>query len=231
VGSAREFITKPVTKEKAVEFHDALYNQGILKFNSAGDPCSDRCSIHAHVNFSDLDAPKVRQFILLYALLEPLFFEMVDESRKNNIYCVPLSFTFLNKYYPTNDLTYLVEKWASGSYKYTAFNIIPLGKQGSIEFRHLQGTKDNKKFSDWLEAIHRLYKLNLATELKNETLTKEWTLWAANTVFEGLLPAQSPEDRAELLQNTFLDVKLGVLGPDKDMVIQRIKQAKMENIV
>ena len=227
-GVAREFITKPVIKEKAIEIHDGLYNTGKGLTWSAKEECkNDRCSIHVHVNVSDLDEAKVREFILLYALLEPLFFEMVDESRRNNIFCVPLSFTFLNKYYPSKDVEYLIEKWASGSYKYTAFNIIPLGKQGSIEFRHLQGTDDNKLFSNWLEAIHRLYKLNLSTALKNDVLDPQWALWAAKTVFDGLLPSID----SSLINNTYYDVKLALLDPEKNKVIERIKAANLESTI
>src|SRR5688572_15345585 len=75
-GSSREFITCPTTLEKAVKIHDDLYNKGKVVF--VGPSYSDRCSIHAHVNFSDLEVSKAKQFILLYALLEPFFFKMVD---------------------------------------------------------------------------------------------------------------------------------------------------------
>jgi hypothetical protein len=222
-GRAYEFITKPITQEKAVEIHDNLYNKGKLEF--AGDPTSDRCSIHVHVNFSDLTMAKTRQFILLYALLEPLFFQMTDETRQNNIYCVPLSFTPLNKYYPYENLGMLVERWS----KYTAFNLLPLGKQGSIEFRHLQGTANNAVFAGWVEAIHRLYKVNNQV-LLHPGFDQEMIEAIAQKVFGNILPASELSGNTLLkkLENTYLDVKLALLDPCKDLVIERIKAANME---
>lgn len=219
-GRAWEFITKPIGPDAAIAIHDQLYNKGRLEF--CGKPDGDRCSIHVHVNFSSQTCAKTHQFILLYALLEPLFFDMVDESRQNNIYCVPLGFTSLSKYYPNTNLNSMVDKWS----KYTAFNILPLGKQGSIEFRHLQGTKDNTVFKNWVTAIHNLYKFNENNELKSETLTPMWAYMAAQSVFGAFMTLPSSLDKK--LEHTYLDVKLALLDPDKDMVVQRIKAANLE---
>jgi hypothetical protein len=223
-GQAWEYITKPISKASAIMLHDKLYNGDIIQ--SCGPMCSDRCSIHVHVNFSDLTLEKTRQFILLYALIEPLFFKMVDESRQNNIYCVPLWFTSLNKHYSHPNLCSLVDKWS----KYTAFNILPLGKQGSIEFRHLQGTADNKLFSNWLEAIYQLYKANLELTLKSEDLDNSFVLVLANRVFKDVLPLSSIID-LNSMKNSFLDVKVALLDPDKAMVIDRIKKANLEESI
>lgn len=213
---AREFITPPLTLEGAVELHDEIYNK---QLNFSGPHSSDRCSIHAHVNFSDVEIDKVRQFILLYALLEPMFFRMVNETRQNNIYCVPLSFTFLNKYYPSKDLSYLVDKWS----KYTAFNILPLNLYGTIEFRHLQGTEDNKLFKQWLTIIKNLYDVNLKITLDNKVLDQQFVLELYKEVFGDYLMLFDNEV-IKILENTYIDVKLAILNPTHELLISRIKE-------
>lgn len=41
--------------------------------------------------------------------------------------------------------------------KYTALNLVPVNTQGSIEFRHLEGTCDVKRIMGWINLISRMY--------------------------------------------------------------------------
>lgn len=146
----REFVTVPASYERQMEMFDRLHN-GLIYYND-WPAHSERTSIHVHVNFKPLTMLKVAQFVKLYTLFEPYFFSLVDPSRVNSIYCVPLNYTFLPKYYNTN-ITYQLQKW----HKYTAFNLCPLPNYGTIEFRHLQGTNDRDTFQRWLSTIKSMY--------------------------------------------------------------------------
>ena len=98
---------------------------------------------------------QVKTFLLLYSLLEPTFFDFA-KGREHNIHCVPLTYTLLPAYYQ-NSIDYLWTRWS----KYAAFNLSPLRKQGTIEFRHLYGTGDFETYKAWLTMIRKLYLYSL----------------------------------------------------------------------
>lgn len=149
-----EVITRPLPYQDALDSHLWLFSEGLV-FHKKQDACTELGSIHVHVNFSDVELDKVRQFIRLYALLEPLFFNAVADHRQNNIYCVPVSATNILKYVNA-EVGEMVERW----HKYCAFNVKPLSQYGTIEFRHLQITDDHAVFETWLRMIHELYQFN-----------------------------------------------------------------------
>lgn len=148
--NGREFITNPLNYEQHLKFFKELHST--IKLDFKKEPFSERTSIHVHVNCGDLSEEQTKALILCYALLEPVFFDFAGNARKHNIHCVPLSFTSLPGKYK-KDLVSLIGAWS----KYTAFNIVPLGNQCTIEFRHLGGTNDYDRFVKWLDLIKTLY--------------------------------------------------------------------------
>lgn len=144
-----EYTTIPLSYEDSLDAFQKLFT--ILEYNSAKGH-SERTSTHVHINVGNLKLSQVKQFILLYAALEPLFFNYVAPNRKDNIFCVPLSYTTVSKGY-SEDIQSLVEMW----HKYTAFNILPLKNYGTVEFRHLQGTNDFHLYEGWLKSLKDLY--------------------------------------------------------------------------
>lgn len=207
--NGREFKTFPSTYEDSLELFKDLHEKLIV----GKEPFSDRTSIHVHVNVRDLELSEVRQMILIYALLEPLFFDFVGEKRKNSIFCVPLNYTFLPSAYKSSTLV-LLEKWKNN--KYTAFNILPINSFGTIEFRHLYGTNNKNVFSDWLSAIRELYTFivknpdfQLLRELSAERLkVSEFAMQVVPT-----LAAKVPGYYIDTItKDTLLDVKLASGG-------------------
>jgi len=146
--NGREFITKPLTLEQSLEMFKQLHSS----IEVGQSAYSSRTSIHVHVNVLDLSLDQLKHLLLLYAYLEPVFFSFVGEKRKHNIHCVPLNWTLLPKYYPL-DITGIVENWS----KYTAFNMCPVFKQGTVEFRHLYGTGNFDIYKKWLNIINNLF--------------------------------------------------------------------------
>jgi hypothetical protein len=94
---------------------------------------------------------ELKKFVLLYVLFEPAFFHFAGEKRKNNIHCVPLTYTALAANYG-NTIGSQAQQWS----KYTAFNLLPVRNQGSVEFRHLGGTGDVNRYVKWLTMIKDL---------------------------------------------------------------------------
>lgn len=152
--NGKEFITVPLSFEQSLKGFDELRKS--LKLGD--DPYSYRTSTHVHVNVMTMETIKLRQMVLLYALLEPVFFEYAGQARKQNIHCVPLNYTLLPKYYGMS-LDKLIACWS----KYTAFNLLPVKKYGTVEFRHLGGTGDRARYERWLCLINDLWDFSMDT--------------------------------------------------------------------
>ena len=191
-----EFITKPLSFKESLNTFDILHKGLTL----GPQPFSSRTSIHVHVNMTNMTLAQLKHFLLTYALLEPVFFEVAGETRKHNIHCVPLNFTILPSIYskPIQDI---VKAWS----KYSAFNLMPVRTQGTVEFRHLYGTDDAMVYQKWLTLIKELWDF----VYNNETTTLETLLRSEHspqTIQNIVLPSSkymSPDYSA-----SFIDVKL-----------------------
>lgn len=216
--NGKEFITKPLPISKAIAAHARLFNGEQVHYENMEDVCTDRCSTHIHVNFTDVTEEKVKQFIRLYALIEPLFFNVVDKSRQNNIYCVPISSTTLLRHVFNRDLPWLAETW----HKYAAFNVKPLQNLGTIEFRHFEATTDTAKVSRWLHMIEALYIFNMNYDV--ELLITDSVLYRlVNTVSD--IP-YTRDDIYKLCQDNLVNDLLLMVNPTKELLTQRLKQSK-----
>ena len=218
-----EFITPPVSIEEAVKTHKGLVS--LVKFAQKEKAFSFRTSTHVHVNFLDVNDDKVKQFIYLYSILEPYYFDFVSKDRQNNIFCVPLFSTTQSRNYgkqlkelcldgSSEGGTFRPQSW----HKYAAFNILPLARQGTIEFRHLEGTPDSAKVEQWLKMIKALYDFNLLHVLDFSSLT------ALNIVKQRLhlLNLLYTPKHDALMESIALDIILALNKPDVDKILEAI---------
>lgn len=140
----------------------------VLNQNNKPD-FSNRTSIHIHVNCRDLTQDQLYNFILLYAIFEKHFYNIVGNKRLNSIFCVPVFRT--NQLKHLNTVVYnLTPDW----HKYCGLNLLPLYQNsvtqgyGTIEFRHLHGTSDQQEILEWINDILCLRKF--ACEVNKEEL-------------------------------------------------------------
>lgn len=152
-----EFITSPCTKEET--FSNFVKMLDCLELGE--DAFSSRTSIHVHMNVIGMEINHFLTLLYAYAAIEPFFFNFVGKERQSNIHCLPLSDTYLSKYYKEQDPGLFISKWS----KYTALNLKPIHNQGSIEFRHMYGTGDPSLFYRWVNYIEALYKYAQRTSL------------------------------------------------------------------
>lgn len=140
----------------------------VLNQNNKPD-FSNRTSVHIHVNCRDLTQDQLYNFILLYAIFEKHFYNVVGNKRLNSIFCVPIFRT--NQLKHLNTVVYgLSPEW----HKYCGINLLPLYQNsvtqgyGTIEFRHLHGTSDQQEILEWINDILCLRKF--ACEVNKEEL-------------------------------------------------------------
>jgi hypothetical protein len=207
-----EFKTRPAVREECEHQFQLLH----ANLKTGKDAYTERTSIHVHVNVANLELQQVRQLVLTYALLEPLFLEYVGPVRKNSIFCVPLNYTYIPSTYKM-PIDKMWEKW----HKYTALNIKPLASSqdspglGTIEFRHMYGTNDARVFNTWVKILEELYTfVETRPELDIIQLIEAGHTPAifAKIVVPTLAALYSPFAINEMCKDTLLDVKLSVGG-------------------
>lgn len=203
--NGKEFISHPANVETLVKGFKDLH--AVLNHSAKPQPFSDRTSIHVHVNCLDLEIGQARSIILWYALFEPVFFALVEQSRRNNIHCVGLDQTVLSRVY-RRTLPHFTQAWS----KYTALNVKPLTELGTIEFRHMEGHADATRFEDWLKILKALWTHGQKVPFsKDEIATDDAILRNFDAIFAGSLAMKYRPYVKNMTANTLMDVKLSFI--------------------
>jgi len=151
---------------------------------------SPRTSIHVHLNCRELTLMQVYNIVILYQCFEDLFYNFAGPERKKSIFCVPVG----NSSYYIDFKSIIQSKNLMNWSKYTGLNLAPLGSLGTIEFRHLRGTKNVNTICTWLELIYSLYNyaININTEqlesMIKTTRDEETYFTLGTSVFGSLFP-------------------------------------------
>ena len=160
-GVAYEFISYPMRTDHCLAALTDFFTA--TKFGP--ENYTDRTSVHVHVNCTDMEMEQISSLALLYTVFEEIIFEFVGAHRDSNIYCIPWNqcrqhLDLINKF--LGDSGSVLKRWN----KYTALNLIPLSRQGTVEFRQMHGTADMAKLSLWINLIGSLFKWAKTYELK-----------------------------------------------------------------
>jgi len=122
---------------------------------------TDRCSIHVHLDVRDLTCQQIKNLQIAYLPVENLIFNFAGRWRAKDIFCVPLGDTVRtcqDIFIPDiNEVHYLKR----GSSKYAALNSGSVKGLGTLEFRHLEGTSDITRITNWLHIINCLYQWSI----------------------------------------------------------------------
>lgn len=200
--TGREFISIPMKVDDAILNFERLH--ATIEYGK--EAFSERTSIHVHVDCTSLTLQECRNVVLNYALFEEFFFLMVDPSRRHNIHCVPLTETYLPFHYKQS-IPEMFGRW----HKYTALNIKPLGKFGTIEFRHMQGHNDVKLLQEWLKTIENLVAAGKTFTPNRSLLTDVGKVNAFKEIFKDSPSVYNKVNLIpELTFNTSLDLKLAI---------------------
>lgn len=185
--NGREFITPPI---RAWRIEHALMQLFNVDLNQDID-FSERTSIHIHMNIRTLTVPQLESLIITYILFEKVLFNFIGNNRYNNIFCVPIVETDIGE----NLLNMITNKSPEVAWqKYTALNLLPIMNKGTIEFRHMSGTKDIERLITWINLLLSLKKFALQKSpeyiwkrINTLNTTSEYRLFAEE-VFGEFLP-------------------------------------------
>lgn len=145
-----EFITAPTSAQRVGTLVESLMEY--LETPAAN--FTMRTSIHVHVDATRLTQDQVLLATALYTVVEPFLYRFVGRARENNIYCVPLYKTLL-----LSSFCYTNRSFPKGRFyweKYTGYNLKTLARFGTIEFRHLSGTRNVTKIMTWIDIVTRI---------------------------------------------------------------------------
>ena len=146
---------------------DAIFS--LEKFLTTASPNHDfnrRTSVHIHVGVRYLTVEQLLNLILLYLVVEPIFFAFAEKytgyRRQDNNFCVPISQSTLSLNLPLilsklkSSEVEVVHELGKRWKKYTGLNLLPICTQGTIEFRHLGGTIQFETLYQWISMIQNL---------------------------------------------------------------------------
>jgi len=156
-----EFVTSPLMGRQIVTALALLFHE-----MPAQAQFSHRTSVHIHTDVRGLTPEEVAKVFLVYLTLEPQLFSFIGEERERGIFCVPWFLTDT-----TEGMFKLIKDIAPGrqmqshEWRYTALNLNPVTSFGTIEFRHLGGTRDMDTAMTWLNIILSMRKYALSKEL------------------------------------------------------------------
>lgn len=125
--------------------------------------------------FADpFDTELVRDIVLRYFLNQEAINKLVTPSRRNNRYTWPLTKygrLSVDQINACNDVQELNQLVSSIEHKYTAVNLVPYARLGTIEFRQHQGTTDADKIIKWCEFLNNFILHSAVNRLEQGTAT------------------------------------------------------------
>lgn len=184
-----EYVTDPLPD---TEYASNLYS---YLYNNVPGTYTDRCGFHFHMDFSSKSIEDITKFITRYITIERTLFRLHPELfRSGNNFCnlltdSPAELSFIRKYRSNNGggLSY------SDFSKYTALNIKPLSRMGTIEFRAVTAGLQPEAMNQVFDIFNKLYDLNAAIPLLDQVT--EADLAEANVINQliNTAPDTSPE--------------------------------------
>ena len=177
-----EFVSNPLQVSIVSDALRELFSNQLSKLDF-----SRRTSIHVHMNVRDMRYCDFINLIKIYICFEYALFRFAGDFRRKSIFCVPIQETsLLQSTIKSSDFFF---RAANPWMKYSAFNLSPVSTQGTVEFRHMQGTQNISYITDWIDILCclRKYAESIDPEKLDEKLmgllsSSEYHLFA-NDVF------------------------------------------------
>lgn len=153
-GHALEFTTNgPISIDSLDEQLNLLFTE-IHKYNPVKD--TPRTSTHVHVNCTKLIPIQIMNGLIFSWLIEESLLNYCAPHRRSSRFCLSLR----NAPLMMKNITRLVESFEfsfmadGGQYKYSNIAYHNLSRIGTIEFRGLEGTFDQKRIKEWATLVY-----------------------------------------------------------------------------
>lgn len=161
---------------------------------------SSRTSLHVHLDCSQRTPDEIENLFLTFLLFESFLFSVCGDTRRNNIFCIPL-YTSQEFLRPINiffkrlsgaDPISAREAIYSENNKYASINLFNLLYFGSMEVRIHPGTLNPQEIKEWIILLMSIYKRGLEVDVM-ETC-HDISAYGAERVLQGYAGDALPED-------------------------------------
>jgi hypothetical protein len=143
-----EFITKGGQLGDSLYFsllELELYANGYIKpWNF-----SHRCSFHVHLDVRDFSFGELLNIVGIYMFVEPIIFNMCEEHRAGNSYCIPLNHLNID--------ARSIMSMSLKETKYWALSLNRLRDLGTLEFRMRHGSNKAIELMEWISYLHNIF--------------------------------------------------------------------------
>lgn len=163
-GSLRKFGVEYVLKSPVnlLEAKSALSEFKKFDEKYSFDKNSVSTSVHVHVNMLNDTFLTMANFMVVYALMEPLLIRYSGPDRLSNLFCLPFRdaegtvphYTQMLSFISRNSFNRI--KLNEETVKYSALNCAPLTKIGTLEIRSFRGETDTDVIYKWLSIIMKM---------------------------------------------------------------------------
>ena len=225
-----EYVSKPLFGLDLVKALDKL---GTALRSSGGAEVTYRCGLHIHMDVSDMVFEELKSLLVIYSLFERSLFRHVGEDREDNIYCIPywknplpienfcmldfrsLDPSILKQQFDDHMLTSeeqinnsILGRITETSSKYSALNLRPIPRQGSIEFRQGLSTLNMEEVKEWIRLLMCLKRG--ATALPAEEVLRLMYGEGPQVLAETMFGQEIKLFKPEVLPNLDADVEQGL---------------------
>lgn len=170
---------------------------------------SFRTSTHVHLNVQHNTYLELLNIIYTYYLLEAPLINYCGESRKRNRFCLAVEdaegcVTYIEKLFKGDETE--IAQIPPDKIRYSALNLEAIMKYGSIEFRSMRGTVDQKEIKTWIEFILAIREYGMSAKSPLDIYDSFLKLGAeefAKKVFKDLYKELEYEDVAQDINRNF----------------------------
>lgn len=158
--SGREFVSPPLTHAHMISELSSYYSNAAIQ----GYETSLRTGIHVHADMRARSFGQVAVICAVYAVVEPILFELCGSEREECIYCVPWyraedEVRILSDMLNGNPSTRRYGQALDSTCKYSALYLEPLRRFGTIEFRQAPTFTTLEQMTQWLDVVRNIIRL------------------------------------------------------------------------
>lgn len=163
-GEPREYVLKKPILRQSVERALTYLNRQLEKAD-ANVIWSNRCSVHVHINYSNVTMRKAFSALMVYYIFEDLLSRYC--GRPGNLFCLRAvdAEDIVRQFVYAIENNRLLHYLGDDMNRYAACNFTALTKFGSLEFRTMEGTTDIPRLMLWVNTLLRIK--DVGTEYDN----------------------------------------------------------------
>lgn len=119
--------------------------------NSCNGRVDETCGLHVHHDVRNLNEAQLKRLLSLYKKYEKLLYLIASPERFQSSYCKPRTMTQFNTIMSASSF-----RTATRQDRYQGLNFCSIDRHGTVEFRLLEGTTNEKKIEAWVILTQRL---------------------------------------------------------------------------